>query len=284
MPRVLPAVFLLAGLASLLPRPGAAGPVERAGTAGALGAALPSPLALREGTSADPVALLLQGDAGDEATLAPAGDEALHGKSRRRALLLSLLVPGLGHHYAGYGGRAKFFFGVEAGVWTTYSVFRIQGHLRREDYIEYAQVYAGVRAADETDEYWRLVAAFPRSDPGPSSYNEQVRIEARFLFPGDRAAQDAYVLDHGYFGDRAWSWDSREQQLRYREIRSSSLDAYDRAKYTIAAAVLNRLVSAVDAVRLIARDAKRSEGGDGLGLRFEGGEELVARVTWTRAF
>jgi hypothetical protein len=282
MPRALLAATLLAGAALCAALPAVAKPPGRPEAAGGIA---PS-LALRT-SSTDPLAVLLSGERllaeeDGPARVPPASDE-IRGTSRRRALLLSLLVPGLGHRYAGRGDRAKLFLGLEAGVWTTYSVFRIQGHLRRERYIEYAQVDAGVKSSDETDEYWRLVAAFPRSDPGPGSYNEQIRIEARYLFPGDRAAQDAYVQDHGYFGDRAWSWQTRDQQLRYREIRSSSLDAYDRAKYTIAAAVLNRLASAVDAVRLVARDAEEEDAG-GLGLRFEGGEELRASVSWTRAF
>jgi hypothetical protein len=168
----------------------------------------------------------------------------------RKVMLYSLLLPGLGQQMAGSEQRARVYYGVEAAIWTAWVVNGLEGRARKNRFIEYAQVVGGVGAADETDEYWRTVALFDRSDPGAGSANEYVRRLARALYPGDRAAQDKYLEEKGYFGDRAWDWQSADNLERYRHLRSQSLDSYHRAQYSIGLAIAHRLISMVDAVRL----------------------------------
>lgn len=166
---------------------------------------------------------------------------------KRRALLYSLLLPGAGELSLGARGRAAGFFVAEGLIWTHYVWFQVAGHLRRDDYIEQAQRNAGVGVSSADDNYWRLVGQYDRSSgSGQGSYEEVIRRDARDLYPGDPAAQDAYVAQKLPSGSSAWSWSSPELQTAYRETRASSNRAFDRAKYSFAAAILNRLVSAVD--------------------------------------
>jgi len=205
----------------------------------------------------------------------PAAPAPAKKMNKRKSLLYSLLLPGAGELSLGARGRAAGFFVAEGLIWTHYVWFEVAGRLRRDDYIEQAQLNAGVGVGSADDSYWRLVGLYDRSSgSGPGSYEEVVRRDARDNFPDDPAAQDAYVASHLPSGDKAWSWSSPELQQAYRATRASSNRAYDRAKYSIAAAILNRLASAVDTQILHRRLAK-----DGQAARLDEGTRLLADAT-----
>jgi hypothetical protein len=166
---------------------------------------------------------------------------------KRKALLYSLLLPGAGELSLGAKGRAAGFFVAEGLIWTHYVWYQVAGHLRRDEYIELAQLNAGVGVSDASDDYWRIVGQYERSSgAGPGSYEEDIRREAREIHPDDPAAQDAYVAENLPSGDRAWAWSDADLQKFYRDKRANSNRAFDRAKYSFAAAILNRLISAID--------------------------------------
>jgi hypothetical protein len=182
-----------------------------------------------------------------EGEAATAGTPAAQPKSRRRALFYSLLLPGLGELYLGDRGRATGFFIAEGLIWASYAAWQYSGHLRTDDYIEQAQLGAGVGTSDGADDYWRLVGQYVTSSgTGPDAYEEALRREARNQYPDDPAAQDQYVADRLPVGDEAWSWSTAELQEHYRDTRENANRAYDRADYSFGFAVLNRLLSAID--------------------------------------
>jgi hypothetical protein len=167
--------------------------------------------------------------------------------SRGKALLLSLLLPGAGELSLGARGRATGFFIAEGAIWTHFAWFTVAGHLRKDDYIEQAQLNAGVGIDSADDDYWRLVGQYERSSgSGPEAYEEELRREARDLYPSDPAAQDAWVAERLPTGDRAWTWADADLRQSYRDTREGSRRAFDRAKYSFAAAILNRIVSVID--------------------------------------
>jgi hypothetical protein len=226
------------------------------------------------------LALQEGGDAPAPAAAAPGAAPPIVGK--RKALLYSLLLPGAGELSLGARGRATGFFVAEGLVWTHYVWYQLAGKLRRDDYIEQAQLNAGVGTDSEVDEYWRLVGLYERSHgSGPGSYEEDIRREARDLNPDDPAAQDAYVAERLPTGDRAWVWSSSELQTAYRSTRASSNRAYNRAKYSFAAAILNRLVSAIDTQILHRRLVKNRQASLDQGTRLmadatpDGGARLL---------
>ena len=168
-------------------------------------------------------------------------------KNPRKALILSLLLPGLGERYLGHRGRSTGFFIAEGAVWANYAAWQVSGHLRQDDYIEQAQLGAGVRSDSEDDDYWRLVGQYERSGgTGPEAYEEVLRREARLQYPDDPAAQDVYVEDRLPTGDRAWSWTTPELQAFYRDTREHANRAFSRSKISFGLAVLNRILSAID--------------------------------------
>lgn len=215
----------------------------------------------------------------------------------RKAMLYSLILPGLGQQAAGRKERARVFYAVEAGIWTSFAVFRIQGAEQQDRYIEYAEFTAGANAEGKDDEYWRTLAQYERSDPGPGSANEFIRRQARAQFPGDRAKQEEYFAANGYFENENWDWQNADNLARYQGLRSKSLDSYDRAEFSIFAAIANRVVSVIDAARVAGQANRaaaeaRKDTGSGFGntikhLGFKlkkDGDDRIPMVTWKMKF
>jgi hypothetical protein len=96
---------------------------------------------------------------------------------------------------------------------------------------------------------------------GPGSYEEDLRREARDIYPDDPAAQDAYVAQHLPTGDRAWEWTSSALQDTYVSTRENSNTAFNRAQYSYAAAILNRIVSVIDVQLLRHKASKEAQSG-----------------------
>ena len=182
---------------------------------------------------------------------------APHAGSSKKALLYSLILPGWGELSMGEKGRATGFFIAEGLIWTSFAYWTVSGNLREDDYIEQAGISAGVGVTSESDDYWRLVGQYTSSGGGGSgSYEEELRREARDLYPTDPAAQDAYVAEKLPTGERAWEWNSSQTQELYRDTRSSANEAFNRAQYSFGAAILNRVLSVID-VQLLRHKASK---------------------------
>jgi len=209
-------------------------------------------------------------------------------KNPRKALILSLLLPGLGESYSGHKGRATGFFISEGAIWANFAAWEIAGHLRRNDYIDQAQINAGVGTDAGSDDYWRLVGTYTRSSgSGPDSYEDALRRDARNEFPTDPAAQDAWVAERLPVGDRAWSWSSVTLQDSYRTTRQNATRAFNRAKFSFALAILNRIASAIDTQMLHRGDAREEHSAiDRAELRVlsdmtaDGGGRILLRQTF----
>ena len=164
-----------------------------------------------------------------------------HGKSMTKALLLSFVMPGAGQHYLGNHARARTMYVAEAGVWTTFAYFRVQGDNRKDRYQEMARLFAGV-SGERDDGYYRALAYYVTSE----DYNIDVMREARFRYPYDREKQLEYFHANGFFDDDVWEWSSLAYQSDFRHARTASKESYRRAVLTTGFAVLNRVVSMVD--------------------------------------
>jgi len=178
----------------------------------------------------------------------------------KKALLYSLLLPGMGELSMGETGRGVGFLTAEGLIWANYAYWTVAGHLRKDDFIEQAQLNAGVGVNSGSDDYWHLVGQYTASSgSGSDTYEEELRREARDAYPGDPAAQDAYVASKLPTGTQAWSWSSADLQDSYRTTRESSNSAYHHAKFSFGAAILNRVLSVVDVQLLRHKAAKQAQ-------------------------
>ena len=196
-------------------------------------------------------------DASQPGTEAPKPHEP---SNTKKALLYSLLLPGMGELSMGETGRGVGFLTAEGLIWANYAYWTVAGNLRKDNFIEQAQLNAGVGTSSGSDDYWHLVGQYDASSgPGPNTYEEELRREARDAYPTDPAAQDAYVASKLPTGNQAWSWSSSDLQQSYRTTRESSNSAYHHAKFSFGAAILNRVLSVVDVQLLRHRAAKQAQ-------------------------
>jgi len=182
--------------------------------------------------------------------------------STRKAVLYSLLMPGLGDYHSGNRTRAFVFFGVEAAIWTSFIVSRVQGAQREDSYEEYAVRFAGVSRTGHSDDFYVAIREYDSS----VGYEKFIKSEGRLelLPPFDpngedfdlgKNALDQYFLENRVADFEPWEWQSFEKKVQYQEIRSASKNAYRRATFSIAAAGANRVVSALFAYTSSRRSA-----------------------------
>ena len=158
--------------------------------------------------------------------------------STLKAAVYSMLLPGMGEYYIGNRGKAKYFFGVEAAAWIGFIAYRTYGGWRKDDVIDYAAVHANASLEGKDDEFLDFVGFYDDID----QYNSFGRV-----FDDERP----YLEDNA---DNHWRWQSDDDQAAYRHLKNQSREAYRRANFMIGLAVVNRIMSVIDAVR----DARRS--------------------------
>lgn len=163
---------------------------------------------------------------------------------RARLMLQSLTLPGWGQAALG-DRRAALAFGLlEAGVWGSFTAFRIQQQMRQQTYERTARLFAGIDVSGRDEQYRRIIGFYISSE----EYNQLVvRRDATNLYFGDPAAYDAYIAAHEIKGADAWAWDSEANLLRYRAERQATQRAIKHAHDALAAALINRLLSMVHA-------------------------------------
>jgi len=157
-------------------------------------------------------------------------------KSVLKAALYSALVPGLGENYVGHKTKAKVFFTIEAVTWISYVAFHTYGDWKKDDMIRYAADKAGAKLDDKDDQFFDWVGFYDSSE----EFNSLGRVS-----DPDRAYLNS--------PETYWQWSSEAERDVFRSYKNSSRTAYDRAKFMIMAAISNRIISVIDAIR----DAKR---------------------------
>ncbi|HET9887475.1 MAG TPA: hypothetical protein VFR10_08180 [bacterium] len=201
--------------------------------------------------------------------------EATGKKSGWKAAGASFLLPGLGQKYAGRDTRAAVFFTTEAAIWTLFTVYRVQGEIRQDRYIEFAGVHAGAPSGENSD-YYEHIGFWSSLE----QWQDIVRRDARTLYPDDPTAQADY-FEHNKLYDQseAWSWPDDETRTRYRVLRSRSESAFHNSRLALGAALLNRFVSVIDAVALTRKHNQAlQKDGLSLHLRFEAQDNADALV------
>ena len=159
-------------------------------------------------------------------------------KSIVKAAFYSALLPGLGEYYVGNRSKARVFFAVEATAWIGYLSYRVYGNWKEDDLIRFASEYAGADLEGKSQEFQDWVGFYDDID----QYNSLGRVQDQ-----DRP----YLVDNS---ENHWRWQSDEDRANYRHLKNRSREALRRADFLVGLAVVNRIVSIIDAVR----DAKRS--------------------------
>jgi hypothetical protein len=167
------------------------------------------------------------------------------------AIVYSLLLPGMGELYAGSYETGKYFTVADAALWGILIGFDVYGHWQEDNYKEYARIHGGVNPEGKDDTYWGNIGLYLNID----DYNREKELDRDFARTYDRAK---------YF----WAWKNQAERREYRGMWKSSEQAYNAIQFAAGALILNRLASAVNAVRLVIKHNKKAEESQALNFRF----------------
>jgi len=158
------------------------------------------------------------------------------------AILYSMLLPGMGELYAQRYDVGKYFTIVEGGLWLTFAGLNIYGSQQEDNYKSYAQTYAGVTLEGKDDQFFADIGGYN----SVYDFNDQ-----KYL---DRDFENVYDENAFY-----WQWVSEQNREEYKNTWRNSESAYNSVKFVVGAMILNRVVSAINAARLVSAYNRKKE-------------------------
>jgi hypothetical protein len=162
-------------------------------------------------------------------------------KSPPKAFMMSVLVPGTGELYAGKK-RGFVFIGLEVAAWAAYYFYHDSGKDKEAEFERFADLhYSTSKLADPDDCNDATAAARLDSlrQVDPQHYYEDLGKYDKFI-----CGWTDVVLtpDSTYYS---------ANRMTYRSMRSKSNDLLRTARYFTMIALLNHVVSAIDAVKAV---------------------------------
>jgi hypothetical protein len=155
-------------------------------------------------------------------------------KSAGLAILYSLLLPGMGELYADGYASGKYFTIAEGVLWGTYIGMSVYASNQEDNYKAYATSNASINTSGKNDDYYSTISQFENID----EYNDQKALERNF--------NQMYNTETFF-----WKWQSTEDRRTYRSMWSSSEQTNNDLRFVVGAMILNRVVSAINAARLV---------------------------------
>lgn len=155
-------------------------------------------------------------------------------KNTGLAIIYSLLLPGMGELYAENYNSGKYFTIAEGTLWATFIGMNVYGNWQENRYKTYAQTYAGVNPDGKDEDYYATIGLYTSIE----SYNNEKALERRY---------DEMLSEQKFF----WKWNSTEQRKTYRSMWTSSEQTFNDVRFVVGAMLVNRLISAINAVRSV---------------------------------
>ncbi|MEK7349062.1 MAG: hypothetical protein AABZ94_09340 [Candidatus Eisenbacteria bacterium] len=182
--------------------------------------------------------------------VAPEEESVPVAKSPGRAFLLNMIVPGAGHLYAG-NKRGWVHLGLEGATWMTYLYYHDRGKTKEDEFEAYA---------DEKWDYARWLAA----DPANSGSDADLLISDFAMNNRQQYYEDIGKLPNYWSGWEGYTNPPADAQTRrfYYGIRNDSNNFLKNARYAIVGGFVNRIVSAVDVLRLLKNRGRANLGND----------------------
>lgn len=155
-------------------------------------------------------------------------------KNSGLAIIYSLLLPGMGELYADNYSSGKYFTIAEGVLWTTFIGMNVYGNWQENRYRTYAQTYAGISPEGKDEDFYATIGLYTSIE----SYNNEKALERRF---------DEMLSEQKFF----WKWNSTEERKTYRSMWTSSEQTFNDIRFVVGAMLVNRLLSAINAVRSV---------------------------------
>ncbi len=161
-------------------------------------------------------------------------------KSAGLAILYSLLLPGMGELYADSYSSGKYFTIAEAALWGVYIGMNTYGNWQRDRYKEYAASNGGVNLSDKNSDYFATIGDYF----SVYEYNNDQALNRDFNKMFDTESQ-------------YWLWKNNAERKTYRNMWVNSEQTFNNLRFVVGALIVNRIASAINAVRLVSAYNKR---------------------------
>ena len=163
-------------------------------------------------------------------------DDVKQKKSTGLAIVYSLLLPGMGELYADAYNSGVYFTVADGVLWGTYIGMNVYGTWQKDRYISYSQTNAGITTENKDDAYYATISEYLSID----QYNDQKAFERNF---------DEMYSTEQYF----WKWNTSVERETYRDMWVSSEQTLNDVRFVVWGLLLNRVISAINAVRLVSK-------------------------------
>jgi len=160
-------------------------------------------------------------------------------KNTGLAIIYSLLLPGMGELYAESYSSGKYFTIAEGVLWGAFIGINTYGSWQKDRYKSFAASNGGVNIDGKNDDYFATISEYENI----TQYNDEKALEHSF---------DEMLNDQRYY----WNWENNDRRT-YRGMWVSSEHAFNNVRFIVGALIVNRIVSAINAVRLVAAYNKR---------------------------
>ena len=164
-------------------------------------------------------------------------------RSAGKAFLMNLAIPGAGYLYAGEK-RGLVNLGLEGVAWVAYAYYHDRGKSKEKEFETYA---------DGHWDYQKWITENPQYAGSPE--------DSLILYFRDHNRQQ-YYEDIGKLSHYWGGWTSDADRNFYRGIRAHSNNFLKNAHTAVAGAFVNRIVSAVDVLRIMKSKTHAALGAD----------------------
>jgi hypothetical protein len=159
------------------------------------------------------------------------------------AILYSVLLPGMGELYAEGYESGKYFTIVEAGLWLSMGGMKYYSERQKDNYFSYAESYGGVTNMDaKNGDYFADIGNYLNI----TDFNNDMAKQGRFEKMYNTSTHN-------------WSWANNTDRKSYRELWTSSESWNNNIRFVVGGMILNRIASAINAVRLVSKYNKNIE-------------------------
>ena len=152
--------------------------------------------------------------------------------------------------------RKKIYLTTDAILFLGHIGSNRYGDWKKDEYRNYAVEHAGVRNADQKND----------------GFYKDLKFYDSIHYHNLYASQDTYDdLDEYY-----WKWESEADKKHFRDLRNSSESAYQAGRLFLGGLILNRLICAIDAVRLYNKQKRLNISANS----FYNGESATVQLTY----
>ncbi len=150
------------------------------------------------------------------------------------AIIYSLLLPGMGELYADGYSSGKYFTIAEGALWGMFIGMNTYANWQKDRYEAYAAANGGVNTSGKNSDFYATIGDYSNID----QYNDEKALNRDF--------SAMYNVETQY-----WSWPTTEQRKTYRGMWTSSEQTFNDIRFVVGAMIVNRIASAINAVRLV---------------------------------